>query len=154
MGSNKKSIIELREIEALIAVPLIKGYIKELGRERAIYVATKAIQEKSWEAGRQAAEELGSNTMSDLVRIMSSWTEGGALKEEILEQTDKTYFFNVTYCRYAEKYDEIGIKEFGYCLSCCRDKPFIEGFNPNIKFKRTQTIMEDSPYCDFRLTME
>jgi len=147
-------MIEIREIEALIAVPLIKGYIKELGRDKAVEVATKVIQEKSRQAGRQMAKELGSNTMSDLARVMSAWTEGGALEEEILEQKDKTYSFNVTRCRYAEKYDEMGIKEFGYCLSCCRDKPFIEGFNSNIKFKRTQIIMEDAPYCDFRLTME
>lgn len=147
-------MIEIREIEAGIVVPLIKGYIMELGRERAIVLATQAIQEKSREAGRQMAEEMGSNTLSDLARIMSSWTEDGSLKEEIIERTDKTYFFNVTYCRFAEKYDEMGIKEFGYCLSCSRDKPFIEGFNPNIKFQRTQTIMEDAPCCDFRLTLE
>jgi hypothetical protein len=29
-----------------------------------------------------------------------------------------------------------------------------KGFNPKIKFKRTQTIMEGAPYCDFRYTLE
>ena len=49
---------------------------------------------------------------------------------------------------------QVGLREFGYCLSCCRDNPFVEGFNPKIKFKRTQTIMEGAPYCDFRYTLE
>ena len=154
MGSNDTSLMKRREIEALIAVPLIKGFIEEMGRDRAIETATRVIQDMTREAGRQTAREIGSNTMDDLANVMSSWSEGGLLEEEILEQTDKTYFFNVTRCRYAEQYEKLGIKEFGYCLSCCRDEPFIEGFNPNIKFKRTRTIMEGAPHCDFRLTLE
>lgn len=154
MGSNDTSLMKRREIEALIAVPLIKGFIEEMGRDRAIETTTRVIQGMTREAGRQTAREIGSNTMDDLANVMSAWSEGGLLEEEILEQTDKTYFFNVTRCRYAEQYEKFGIKEFGYCLSCCRDEPFIEGFNPNIKFKRTQTIMEGAPHCDFRLTLE
>ena len=154
MGFNDTSLMKRREIEALIAVPLIKGFIEEMGRDRAIETATRIIQDMTREAGRQTAREIGSNTMDDLANVMSSWSEGGFLEEEILEQTDKTYFFDVTRCRYAEQYEKLGIKEFGYCLSCCRDEPFIEGFNTNIKFKRTQTIMEGAPHCDFRLTLE
>ncbi|MCF8076819.1 MAG: L-2-amino-thiazoline-4-carboxylic acid hydrolase [Desulfotignum sp.] len=50
------------------------------------------------------------------------------------------------WCRYAEKYRELGVAEFGHCLSCCRDEPFAEGFNSKIRFERSQTIMEGAPY--------
>ena len=76
------------------------------------------------------------------------------VKEEILEETETTYFFNVTRCLYAEAYETMGVKQFGYCLSCCRDQPFVEGFNPGITFKRTQTIMEGAAFCDFRFSLD
>jgi len=48
----------------------------------------------------------------------------------------------------------MGIKDLGFCLSCCRDEAFARGFNPLIKLVRTQTIMEGGPVCDFRFEME
>jgi hypothetical protein len=57
-------------------------------------------------------------------------------------------------CRYAGLYEEMGIKDLGFCLSCCRDEAFARGFNPLIKLVRTQTIMEGGPVCDFRFEME
>ena len=32
--------------------------------------------------------------------------------------------------------------------------PAFGGFNPNIKFERTQTIMQGAEYCDFRLSLD
>ena len=72
----------------------------------------------------------------------------------MLEQTENTFFFNVTRCRFAEAYEKLGIMELGVALSCCRDFGFIEGFNPKIKLVRTQTIMEGAPICDFRYTLK
>ena len=80
---------------------------------------------------------------------MVTWGEGGALDMEVLEQTGRDYRFNVTRCGYADKYREMGLAEFGVCLSCCRDAPFAEGFNPDIELVRTQTIMEGADHCDF-----
>lgn len=154
MDIKELNLLEQRKIEAAIAAPILQGYIEEMGRSKALSIAMDSIGKLSKENGRKAAEELKSKKLQDLVSIMKSWSRGGLLEEEIIEETDTTYFFNVTRCRYAEAYEEIGAKEFGYCLSCCRDQPFVEGFNPEIKFKRTQTIMEGAAYCDFRFTLE
>jgi L-2-amino-thiazoline-4-carboxylic acid hydrolase len=153
MSSKNPSLIKCREIEGLIAVPLIKGFMEECGEEKAVDRARRVIQDLAREAGRKAAEHLGSNNLADLASLMETWSEGGVLVEEILEKTDRTCFFNVTRCRYAELYGDLGIREFGYTLSCCRDEPFIKGFNPLIKFERTQTIMEGACICDFRLSL-
>ena len=75
---------------------------------------------------------------------------GGALETEPVAETPGQIGLNVTRCRYAEMYKEHGLEEFGYLLSCGRDFALMEGFNPGIKFTRTQTIMEGAPYCDFR----
>ncbi len=58
------------------------------------------------------------------------------------------------WCRYAEKYRELGVAEFGHCLSCCRDEPFSGGFNSKIRFERRQTIMEGAPFCDFKFFLD
>ena len=153
MNSKGPDLLKRREIEAQIAIPLIKGYIAEVGRARAVEIATNVIQNMTRKAGHQTAVESGSNTLADLAKVMQSWSHGGILEEEILEQSETAYAFNVTRCQYAEMYEAQGLREFGYCLSCCRDQPFIEGFNPKIRFQRTQTIMEGAPICDFRLTV-
>ncbi|UCD78915.1 MAG: L-2-amino-thiazoline-4-carboxylic acid hydrolase [Desulfobacterales bacterium] len=154
MTRAKISLIEQRVIEAQAIVPLIIAFGEKVGLEQAIAIVQRNNEETSREYGRRCAANLGSNSMSDLISEVASWGEGGVLEEVVLERDERTYAFNVTGCLYAERYDALGVREFGYCLSCCRDNPFVEGFNPKIKFKRTQTIMEGAPYCDFRYTLE
>jgi L-2-amino-thiazoline-4-carboxylic acid hydrolase-like protein len=78
---------------------------------------------------------------------------GGALEREDLELTDTTYDYNIVRCKYAEIYRELGLADLGVVLSCGRDFVMFEGFNPNLKLTRTQTIMEGADFCDFRLTL-
>jgi hypothetical protein len=47
-------------------------------------------------------------------------------------------------------YHHLGIPELGDTLSCSRDFALIEGFNPEIRLNRTQTIMQGAAWCDFR----
>jgi len=64
---------------------------------------------------------------------------------DVIEQTEKKFSFNVTRCRYAEMYKELGVQEYGALLSCGRDAALIAGFNPQIRFTRAQTIMTGAP---------
>ena len=149
------SLIEKREIEALMAAPLIKGYAELIGLEKSMEIATGVIQELARDAGRQIAAERGSNTLRDLADVVKNlWSHGGEnLKVEFIELSENMLDFRVTSCRYTEQYANLGLGEFGYCLSCSRDAAFAEGFNPKIKMSRTQTVMEGAPYCDFRFTL-
>ena len=61
--------------------------------------------------------------------------------------------FNVKRCRYAEMYREMGIGEIGDLLSCQRDGDFCIGYNAEIEFRRTQTIMGGASHCDFRYSL-
>ena len=56
------------------------------------------------------------------------WTRGGALERDIIEQSDTRYRFNVTRCKYAEMYRDMGLGEIGHLLSCQRDGTFCEGY--------------------------
>jgi hypothetical protein len=57
---------------------------------------------------------------------------------------------NVTGCRYAQFYKEMGVPELGFLLVCGADFPMAEGFGGDIRLTRTQTIMQGASYCDFR----
>jgi len=159
IGSNppahKISTLERREVQAPLMACLIEAFIRELGNDTAMQVASAAIQADAREAGKTMASKFGGNTTQELLQIVRQvWAEEDALFYEILEQTDQKLSFNVTRCRYAEMYERLGLKEFGYCLSCNRDESLINGFNPRMELVRTQTIMQGAKICDFRIAVE
>ena len=59
------------------------------------------------------------------------------------------FAFNVKRCQYAEMYRDLGKADLGAAMSCNRDGTMVEGFNPDIAFTRTQTIMGGASHCDF-----
>lgn len=85
---------------------------------------------------------------------MPNWTAGGSLEIEMLGVDDDRMEFNVTRCRYAEMYREMGVGRIGHLLSCNRDGDFCIGYNPKMKLTRSQTIMQGASHCDFRYRMD
>ena len=147
---SKVSILARREIEARILMPVLNAFIKEYGKEQTIKLVDPVIQDLAKAGGVQLAKAVGGNSISHFAKGLSAWTREDALRLDVKEQTDKRFAFNVTRCRYAEMYKELGVQDYGALLSCGRDAALIVGFNPKIKFTRTQTIMNGAPYCDFR----
>jgi L-2-amino-thiazoline-4-carboxylic acid hydrolase len=74
---------------------------------------------------------------------------GDALDFEVIKQSPDAFQVNVTGCRYAEFYKELGAPELRFLLVCSSDFPMAEGFGPDIKLARTQTIMQGADHCDF-----
>jgi hypothetical protein len=75
---------------------------------------------------------------------------GDALDYEVLAKTEDTFDLNVTECRYAEFYRELGAPELGFLLVCNSDFPVAEGFG-EVELTRTQTIMQGASHCDFAI---
>ena len=65
-------------------------------------------------------------------------------------ESEDAFEIDVTGCRYAQFYKELGEPELGFLLVCSSDFPFADGFGPDIKLTRTQTIMQGASHCDFR----
>ena len=82
------------------------------------------------------------------------WSAGGALEFEILEKSAERFSFDVTRCRYAEMYREMGLTGLGDVLSCNRDGAFCGGYDARIRMTRTETIMGGAKRCTFRFTLE
>ena len=82
--------------------------------------------------------------------VFELWKTGGALEIEEIKKNDDEYHFNVTRCKYAEMYNEMGLKDIGQLLSCNRDYNFSVGFDKNLILERKKTIMEGHSCCTFR----
>ena len=80
----------------------------------------------------------------------ASFAQGDALYYSVRAQSQDTYQMDVTGCRYAQFYKALGEPELGFLLVCSLDFPFAEGFDPDVKLTRTQTIMQGASHCDFR----
>jgi L-2-amino-thiazoline-4-carboxylic acid hydrolase-like protein len=147
---NEIGVLRRREIEARIVGPLLEALGREFGAERVREIAREVIVSVARQQGDQLAAAMGGRSLMHFAASLDLWKKDDALQTDVLEQTDERFAFNVTRCRYAELYRALGIPELGALLSCNRDFALIEGFNPDVKLKRTQTIMEGAPFCDFR----
>lgn len=150
---NDVGVLKRREIEARIVAPLLERLGEEFGAERVYELAREVVVEVAQGQGAELAEHMGGNDLAKFAESMENWTKGGALEIEVVEQTDEVFSFNVNRCRYAEMYRELGLADLGAALSCNRDGTMVEGFNPNIDFTRTQTIMSGAEHCDFTYRM-
>jgi len=148
-------IIERRRIEAQILKNVHEVIEARAGTETADAIIGEAVTRSAIEQGRSFADALGRVPgLHDFAAILPNWTAGGSLEIEVLETTNERMQFNVTRCRYAEMYREMGLGRIGHLLSCNRDGDFCIGYNPDMKLTRTQTIMQGADHCDFRYRME
>jgi predicted ArsR family transcriptional regulator len=143
-------VLTRREVEARLLAPLIEALGAEFGRERVVEIVRETIVRIAQQQGAVLAESMGSDGLEAFADTLRFWTQDNALEIEVLERSEGAFDFNVTCCRYAELYRALGIPELGAVFSCNRDAALIEGFNGNVEFTRTQTIMQGASFCDFR----
>ena len=151
---ERLGVLDRRRIEAKVLGPLIRAYQDEIGRERAADIARRVITGIAREQGANMAKKLGADGLRDFADNKEPWTRNGALEIDVIEKSDSEYSFNVTRCRYAEMYRELGFADLGDVFSCTRDFEFSRGFNPDIQLTRTQTIMKGATHCNFRYKFE
>jgi hypothetical protein len=147
-------VLTRREVEARLLAPLVAALETEFGEQRVLQVIRKTIVAIARRQGAEMVQVMGGDSLAHFRESLVHWTRSKALEIEVVEEGEKAFAFNVTRCRYAEMYRELGILRLGPVLSCSRDFALIEGFNPRIRLTRTQTLMEGAPYCDFRYRLE
>lgn len=148
--TQKIGVLTRREVEARILAPIIDALGDKFGREEVVEVVREAIIKLSQQQGSELSEAMGGTGCKAFEDSLQYWTKDEALKINVLEKNETTLDFNVVRCRYSEMYRDLGIPELGAVFSCNRDYALIEGFNPEAKLTRTQTLMEGKSHCDFR----
>ena len=148
-------ILQQRRIEAAFAKGIFEEMAAELGAERAKAILTRAVVKLAKSgAAAMAAESPTGPSLDHFEAIQERWTRDDALAIEKVARDATRFEFNVTRCRYAEMYKEMGLGELGAVLSCNRDGAFCEGYDPKLKMTRTQTIMGGASHCDFKYRVE
>ena len=145
------SVIEQAKIQAQVLVPLVKALQAELGEARANALVRNTLGdlyrgfgEAFWKAKNEA--NLGKAVSS----AFQTYARDDALAYDVIEQTADSFAFDVTRCAYAEFYKALDQPELGFLLICTADFATADGFGPDIKLTRTQTIMQGADHCDFR----
>ena len=148
-------ILQQRRIEANILKHVYDNLRNRFGDEQAREIVRDTISNAAIEQGKLFAEQVdGDPDLKDFYDILPLWSRDGALEIDVLESEPGKLDFNVKRCRYAEMYREMGIGDIGDLLSCQRDGDFCVGYNAEIQFNRTQTIMSGASHCDFRYRLK
>jgi hypothetical protein len=144
-------VIEQAKIQAQVLVPLVKALQAELGEERANALVREALGDVYRRLGEQWSRAQGSRHVGEnMASAFAAFAKADAIDYRVCAQSQDTYEIEVTGCRYAQFYKELGEPELGFLLVCSSDFPFAEGFGHDIKLTRTQTIMQGAGHCDFR----
>ena len=142
--------LEQVKIQAQVLVPLIKAFQAEFGRERTNAIVPKAL----WEFYRQFGEHWWKETpgppTEKIAAAIDMFAVGDAIDVDVLRKSPEAFDFNITGCRYAKLFRDLGVPELGYLLICSIDPPMTEGYGGGVELTRTQTIMQGASHCDFR----
>ncbi len=148
-------LIEQVKIQAQVLVPLVKALQAELGEGRANAIVRKALGDLYRKYGEKWWRRHGTRSLGEKVAsAFEGFSAGGALDYEVIKQAPDAFEIDVTGCRYAAFYKEIGAPELGFLLTCGADFSMAEGFGPDVQLTRTQTIMQGASHCDFRYSLK
>ena len=144
-------LIEQVRIQAQVLVPLVKALQAELGEEEANAIVRKALGDLYRRYGEKWWRTRGAGNLGEkMASAFNMFAAGEALDYEVVKQAPDAFEVNVTECRYARFYKEIGAPELGFLLTCTADYAMTGGFGSGVQLTRTQTIMQGASHCDFR----
>lgn len=148
------SLLDQVKMQAQVLIPVLEALRAELGKERADRLAIGAL--RAW--SRERFQGLGARIAgSPKEKFDALWAMGVSRIQEndleivTLKQEPGTQEFNVTRCRYAEFFRQLGEPDLGAVLLCETDFQVAEVGSPEVELVRTQTIMEGASCCDFRI---
>jgi hypothetical protein len=144
-------LIERARIQAQVLVPLLKALQADLGEERANAIVRKALGDLYRQFGEEFWRSRKSQDVGDnMASAFKTFAAGNALDYDVIKRTPDAFEVNVTGCRYARFYQELGVPELGFLLVCSADFTMADGYDPDVRLTRTQTIMQGASHCDFR----
>ncbi|MFW9907139.1 MAG: L-2-amino-thiazoline-4-carboxylic acid hydrolase [Candidatus Thorarchaeota archaeon] len=125
---------------------LIEKYVSEYGRD-ADQIVLDIIAEETRHAWSELAKERGSNSIDDLLDTLwkSFGTVGG---EYTVRRVGGKVQIYATKCPMADTYRKLGKEEFGLMFHCSTDPHIVAGFNENMNFEISRTLMAGDEHCN------
>lgn len=127
-------------------ISLLDGLKARLGHQVVTALDDMIAQDTLQEWEQKAAQEPG-NTIEDLIRLL--WEPLRAQGFEFtIERREDGVQMHCTRCPLADRAKAIGGAEWMVHLYCGTDPHMAAGFNPQMGFRRTKTLMEGHDCCD------
>ena len=140
-AEQKSRIHHLTETAKLIRV------FKAHYGEEAYRVAAKHFGEKALAVWKQIGEKSDDRSIEALIQYLWEPLRQEGFEYESIE-TDTGVQMKCTRCGLYDLAKHYGIEKEIFYHSCETDPYITEGFNPNIGFKRTKTLMQGDDCCD------
>jgi len=150
------SLLDQVKMQAQVLVPVLRALRTELGDERANRIVSTALRQWAREMFHRIGAQLpGSRREKWAAMTGASMPRiGSDIDVQVLKQDADAMEFNITGCRYADFFRQLGEPELGAVLLCESDLHVAEVGSPEVELTRTQTIMQGAGYCDFRYRLK
>ena len=150
-SANKTiSLLEESKIQADVIIPILNALRKELGVERANAIVFDTLRSRLRSRYRELAAKTPGGPKEKWAVMSASMSIGSDIDIEWIDGKLETLAFNVTRCKYAELFRELGEPELGTVMLCELDNHIAEAAGPEIELTRKQTLMRGAPACEFR----
>jgi hypothetical protein len=148
------TLLERRRIEAAMLAEVYVALLARFDRDTALAVIEDTVEKAAHAAGKAfAASAPEGPSLAHFATVTGLWRRGGALVIENERISPSAISFDVTRCRYAESYREMGLpEELVTRISCLRDGAFAAGYSPKLQFTRPCTIASGAGHCPFTFT--
>ena len=135
-----------------VLVPLLKHLRAELGAAKANALVYPVLRNymKNWIADFASTDSANpiENFHNTSARLEATFE--GDVEETVLRDNDEGLHFNVTSCRYADFFRQLGEPELGTILVCEADNHVAELSAPAVELTRRGTLMKGGSHCPFR----
>ena len=125
---------------------LIRAF-KERFVDEAYQVAAQLNGNKAFLEWQELAGKSENNSIESLIALLWEPLRGQGFEYEV-EKTETGFQMKCTRCGFYEMAKYCGITDEAFYMVCEADPYIAEGFNPNIGFKRTKTLMQGHDCCD------
>ena len=145
-------LMERVKLQTEVLLPLLRHLRAELGVEKAnnLFYPVLRRMTKDW------IMEIASSKSKDPIENFRKTSElhltyfEGDVDMDVLRADDERLEVNVTGCRYADFFRQLGEPELGSILTCEMDDHIAELSAPAVSLSLTDTIMKGGTHCPFR----
>lgn len=113
----------------------------------------KNIGHRTENTFKEISKILDDDSLEMFMKLLFDPLPDMGWKMEAKDENGK-FYRKVTYCPKCEMAKKLGAEKLMYLLACCTDHYSSKGFNENIVFERTQTLMQGGSCCDFCFYMK
>jgi len=139
------SILNAIKMHSKMVIPIFRELEKEIGKKRAHALVGRAIAGAYVDYRKLRGFEANSHP-----RVEQEGEDAFPVEQEVIDDTEESYCYNITDCLFAEYFRSIGEPEIGALMTCGVDFTAEDLVRPNWEFDRTETRMQGASHCGFR----